>query len=332
MASHIGRRKFLAALGGAAMAWPLVAQAQQAAMPVIGLLGTDSPESFVGRLTAIRQGLKEVGYFEGQNVAIEYRWAEGHYDRIPGLVADLLRRRVAVIAADGTPAARAAQAATNVIPIVFFGGDDPIRAGLVSSLNRPTTNVTGVTLLNVTLGPKRLELLHEMLPDAAIITLFINRGSPVAESTVTDVQSAAGALGLRLDVHVVDVATEHDIDVAFENLAKTRKGPVLIGADAFLVNRSQQLGRLALRHAIPAILSYREFVAAGGLMSYAASRAEVHRQGGVYLGRILKGTEVGDLPVQQPTRFELIINGKTAKALGLTVPATLLSRADEVIE
>jgi putative ABC transport system substrate-binding protein len=325
------RREFITLLG-AATAWPLAAGAQQPPMPLIGLLSTDSVESYAGRLTAIRRGLEEIGYTESQNVTIEYRWAAGDYDRIPGLVADLLRHRVAVIAADGTTAARAAQAATKVIPIVFLGGDDPIRAGLVSNLNRPNANVTGVTLLNVTLGPKRLELLHEMLPDAAIITLFINRNSPVADSTVADVQSAARTLGLQLDVHVADVAAEHDIDVAFENLAKTRKGPLLIGADAFLVSRSEQLGALALRHAIPAILSYREFVAAGGLMSYAANRAEVYRQGGTYLGRILKGAKAGDLPVLQPTRFELIINGKTAKALGLTVPAALLTRADEVIE
>jgi putative ABC transport system substrate-binding protein len=325
------RRKFITLIGGAA-AWPLAAGAQQPEMPLIGLLSADSAESYAGRLTAIHQGLKEVGYIEGQNVTIEYRWAEGHYDRIPGLVADLLRRPVAVIAADGTTAARAAQVATKVIPIVFLGGDDPIRAGLVSNLNRPAANVTGVTLFNVALGPKRLELLHEMLPDAAIITLLINRNSPVAESTVADIQSAAHTLGLQLDVHFVDVAAEHDIDVAFESLVKTRKGPLLIGADAFLVNRSKQLGALALHHAIPAILSYREFVEAGGLMSYAANRADVYRQGGTYLGRILKGAKVGDLPVLQPTRFELIINGKTAKALGLTVPAALLSRADEVIE
>ncbi|MEH2560199.1 putative ABC transport system substrate-binding protein [Bradyrhizobium algeriense] len=327
----IRRRQFITLLGGAA-AWPLAAGAQQSAMPLIGLLSSDSAESYAGRLTAIRRGLEEIGYTEGQNVTIEYRWAEGQYDRIPGLVVDLLRHRLAVIAADGTTAARAAQAATTVIPIVFLGGDDPIRAGLVSNLNRPAANVTGVTLLNVTLGPKRLELLHEMLPDAAIITLFINRNSPVAELTVVDMQYAARTLGLQLDIHAADIAAEHDIDVAFENLAKTRKGPLLIGADAFLVSRSEQLGALAFRHAIPAILSYREFVAAGGLMSYAASRAEVYRQGGTYLGRILKGAQVSDLPVLQPTRFELIINGKTAKALGLTVPAALLSRADEVIE
>jgi putative ABC transport system substrate-binding protein len=325
------RRGFITLLGGAA-AWPLAVSAQQAATPLIGLLSADTAESYTDRLTAIRRGLKEVGYIEGQNVVIEYRWAEGHYDRIPGLVADLLRDPVAVIAADGTTAARTAQAATKSVPIVFLGGDDPIRAGLVSSLNRPAANVTGVTLSNVTLGPKRLELLHEMLPDAAIITLFINRNSPVAELTVADMQSAARTLGLKLDVHFVDVAAAHDIDVAFENLAKTRKGPLLIGADAFLVDRSEQLGTLTLRHAIPAILSYREFVAAGGLMSYAASRADVYRQGGIYLGRILKGAKVGDLPVLQPTRFELIINGKTAKALGLTVPAAILSRADEVID
>jgi putative ABC transport system substrate-binding protein len=325
------RRGFITLLGGAA-AWPLAVSAQQAATPLIGLLSADTAESYTDRLTAIRRGLKEVGYIEGQNVVIEYRWAEGHYDRIPGLVADLLRDPVAVIAADGTTAARTAQAATKSVPIVFLGGDDPIRAGLVSSLNRPAANVTGVTLSNVTLGPKRLELLHEMLPDAAIITLFINRNSPVAELTVADMQSAARTLGLQLDVHFVDVAAAHDIDVAFENLAKTRKGPLLIGADAFLVDRSEQLGTLTLRHAIPAILSYREFVAAGGLMSYAASRTDVYRQGGIYLGRILKGAKVGDLPVLQPTRFELIINGKTAKALGLTVPAAILSRADEVID
>jgi putative ABC transport system substrate-binding protein len=325
------RRDFITLLGGMT-AWPVAARAQQPAPPVIGLLGPDSPEAYAGRVVAIRQGLRDVGYSEGQNVAIEYRWAEGHYDRIPRLVADLLRHRVTVIAADGTSAARAAQAATKIIPIVFLGGDDPIRAGLVSSLNRPTANITGVTLFNVALGPKRLELLHEMLPNAVIITVFINRNSPVVESTIADVQSAARTLGLQLDVHVIDVASAHDIDVAFEGLAKTRKGPLLIGADAFVVNRSEQLGALTLRHSIPAILSYREFAAAGGLMSYAANRPDVYRQGGIYLGRILKGAKVADLPIQQPTRFELIINQKTAKALGLTVPATLLSRADEVIE
>jgi putative tryptophan/tyrosine transport system substrate-binding protein len=326
----MNRRDFITLLGGAAAACPLGAGAQQ--MPVIGFLGPTSPEAFADRLTAIRQGLKEAGYFEGQNVAIQHRWAEGHYDRFPELIADLLHHGVTVIAADGTAAARAAQAATKTIPIVFLGGDDPIRAGLVSSLNRPAANVTGVTLFNVTLGPKRLELLHEMLPDAATITVFVNRHSPAAVSTIADAQPAARALGLQVDVHAVDVANERDIDVAFENLAKTRRGPVLIGADAFLVNRSQQLGALALRHAIPAILSYREFASAGGLMSYAASRAEAYRQGGAYIGRILNGAKVADLPVQQPTRFELIINLKTAKALGLTVPATLLTRADEVIE
>jgi putative tryptophan/tyrosine transport system substrate-binding protein len=328
----VRRREFITLLGGAAATWPLAAGAQQPAMPVIGFLGPTSPEAFADRLTAIRQGLKEAGYFEGQNAAIQYRWAEGHYDRFQDLIADLLHRGVTVIAADGTAAARAAQAATKTIPIVFLGGDDPIRAGLVSSLNRPAANVTGVTLFNVTLGPKRLELLHETLPDAAIITVFVNRNSPAAVSTIADAQSAARALGLQVDVHAVDVANERDINVAFENLAKTRRGPVLIGADAFLVNRSQQLGALALRHAIPAILSYREFASAGGLMSYAASRAEAYRQGGAYIGRILNGAKVADLPVQQPTRFELIINLKTAKALGLTVPATLLTRADEVIE
>jgi putative ABC transport system substrate-binding protein len=324
------RRAFIMLFGGAA-AWPIAARAQQS-VPVIGLLGPDTPEAYAGRLVAIHQGLKEAGYSEGQSVAIQYRWAEGHYDRIPGLVADLVRHRVAVIAADGTSAARAAQAATKIIPVVFLGGDDPIRAGLVLSLNRPTANVTGVTLFNVALGPKRLELLHEMFPNDDIITVFINRNSPIVESTIVDVQSAARTLGLQVDVRVVDVASAHDLDVAFESLAKTRKGPVLIGADAFLVNRSEQLGALTLHHAIPAIFSYREFVEAGGLMGYAANRPDVYRQGGIYLGRLLNGAKVADLPIQQPTRFELIINLTTAKALGLAVPATLLSRADEVIE
>ena len=328
----VRRRELIALLGGAAAAWPFAASAQQSTPPVIGLLGPDSSEAYAGRIAAIRQGLKHAGYLEGQNVAIEYRWAEGHYDRIPGLVADLLRHSVAVIAADGTSAARAAQAATKIVPIVFLGGDDPIRAGLVSSLNRPTANITGVTLFNVALGPKRLELLHEMLPNAVIVTVFINRNSPVAESAIADVQSAARTLGLQLDVRVVDVVSAQAIDVAFESLAKTRKGPLWIGADAFLVNRSEQLGALTLGHSIPAIMSYREFAAAGGLMSYAANRPDVYRQGGIYLGRILKGAKIADLPIQQPIRFELSINLKTAKALGLTVPATLLSRADEVIE
>jgi putative ABC transport system substrate-binding protein len=330
MPVNIGRRELIAALGGAAT-WPLAARAQQA-MPVIGLLGTSTAEAYADRLTAFREGLKQIGYFEGQNVAIEYRWAEGHYDRIPELVADLLQHRVIVIAADGTPAAHAAQAATKTVPLVFLGGDDPIRAGLVSSINRPTENVTGVTLLNVNLGPKRLELLHEMLPNAPIIAVLVNQNSPAAQPTIDEAQSAARMMGLELDLHAVDIATEQDIDAAFENIAKMRKGPLLIGADAFLVDRSKQIGALTLRHAIPAILSYREFATAGGLMSYAAHRAEAYRQGGAYVGRILNGTKVADLPVQQPTRFELIINLGTAKVLGITVPPMLLSRADEVIE
>jgi ABC-type uncharacterized transport system substrate-binding protein len=323
------RRRFMALLGAAAT-WPLTARAQQSGMPVIGVLNSGSRETSVSNLTAFRKGLNEAGFVEGQNVAIEYRWAQGQYDQLSEMATDLVQRRVAVIAASGTAPTRAAQGATNTIPIVFMGGGDPIGAGLVASLNRPAENVTGVTLFNAVLGPKRLELLYELLPRTTRVAMLVNRGNPITEASIADVRSAARALGVQ--VQVVDASSDRDIDAAFAMLAKSRVGPVLIGADAFFVSRSERPGARALRHAVPAIFSYREFAASGGLISYSASRADAYRQAGLYVGRILKGESPADLPVLQPTKFELIVNLKTAMSLGLEVPPTLLARADEVIE
>jgi putative tryptophan/tyrosine transport system substrate-binding protein len=328
----VRRREFITLLGGTVAVWPLAARAQQAAMPVVGFLNSGSPEGeYVRALAAFRQGLNENGYFDGRNVMIEYRWAEGRYDRLPALATDLVDRQVTVIAATSTPAVVAAKAATAVIPIVFTTSTDPVQLGLVASLSRPGGNVTGAAELNVEIGPKRLELLHELLPTATTIVLLVNPTSPAAETQSRDQQSAARALGLKL--HVLHASSERDFDTVFANLVQLRAGGLVIGsADGFFSSRSEKLGALTLRHSVPAIYQNRTFITAGGLISYGSSIRESYRLAGVYTGRILKGEDAADLPVQQVTKVELLINLKTAKTLGLTVPLSLLGRADEVIE
>jgi putative tryptophan/tyrosine transport system substrate-binding protein len=301
-------------------------------MPVIGYLGSESPDVFAGRLRAFRQGLSETGYVEGNNVAIEYRWAENQYDRFPALMADLVRREVTVIVAvTGTPPALAAKAATATIPIVFVTAGDPVALGLVASLNRPGGNLTGVATLTVELGPKQLEVLRELVPTATIIALLVNPTNPTnAETLSRDLQAAARTLGLQL--HVLHASTERDFDAVFASLPRLRARALVIGSDPFFNSRSQQLAALALRHAMPTMYPFREYAMAGGLISYGNSFADAHRQVGAYTGRILKGTKPADLPVQQATKVELIINLTTARALGINVPLPLLGRADEVIE
>ena len=318
-------------LGGAAVAWPLAARAQQKAIPVIGYLGSESPGPFAPFVDAFRHGLSETGYIEGQNLAIEYRWAEGRYDRLPAFAADLVDRKVEVIVAGGgVPSALAAKSATLTIPIVFHSGDDPVAAGVVASFARPGGNLTGVSMLNVELTAKRLELLAELVPQARVIALLANLNSPGTERIIRDVQEAARAK--RVQLHILTASTESEIDGAFASLVQLHAGALLVGADGFLSGRREQLVALASRHAVPAIYQYREFADSGGLITYGINITSVYRQDGIYAGRILKGAKPADLPVQQPTKFELVINLKTAKALGLTVPQALLARADEVIE
>jgi putative tryptophan/tyrosine transport system substrate-binding protein len=329
MASHIGRRKFLAALGGAAVAWPLAARAQQPAMPVIGFLNGGSPDA--NRVAAFRQGLNEIGYIEGRNLAIEYHWAEGQYDRLPALAADLVRRPVNVIAATSTPAAITAKATTTTIPIVFVTSSDPVQLGLAASLNRPGANLTGATTLAIEITPKRLEILHELLPTAKLFALLVNPTNPYADILSRNVQAAARTLGLQL--HILHASTEHDFDTVFATLVQLRAGGLVIGGiEIFFESRRGQLAALALRHSIPTIYQSREFVVAGGLMGYGGNTMDSYRLAGLYTGRILKGEKPADLPVQQVTKVDLIINLKTAKVLGLDIPPTLLARADEVIE
>ena len=328
----IKRRDFITLLGGAAAAWPLAARAQQAAMPAIGFLGVESPDLWANYVRAFQQGLHETGYVEGHNVAIEYRWAEGRNDRLPALAAELVHRQVSVIVTAGsTPATLAAREATTIIPILFYIGANPVEVGLVTSLSRPGGNLTGVVTLNVEGVAKRLELLHELVPTATIIAALVNPTAPVLAETMTrDLQAAARTLALEL--HVLHASSEREIDTAFTTLVQLRAGALVIGTDALFNSRSEQLAGLALRHAVPAIYQFREFVSAGGLMSYSTTVVDTYRLLGVYTGRILKGEKPADLPVQAPVKYELVINMKTAKALVLEVPPMLLARADEVIE
>jgi putative tryptophan/tyrosine transport system substrate-binding protein len=330
MAIHIERRQFIFALGGAAVGWPLAARAQQR-IPVVGFLNSGSPDTFTHLATAFREGLKKTGYVEGQNVAIEYRWAESHYERLPALAAELVSRQVAVIAATGGEAsAVAAKVATARIPIVFTAGGDPVRQGLVASLNQPGGNLTGIFFLSAAIESKRLGLLRELVSNAATIGVLVNPNSPGAELELRDIPEAARAIGQQ--IVILKASEEREIDVAFATLAEQRARAILVASDPFFTNRRDHVIALAARYSVPAIYYLREFVVAGGLMSYGANLADAFRQVGIYTGRILKGEKPADLPIIQPTKFDLVINLKSAKALGLDIPDKLLALADEVIE
>jgi putative tryptophan/tyrosine transport system substrate-binding protein len=326
------RREFIALLGGAAAGWPMAARAQQPAMPAIGFLDTRSQDTIGVRLNVLRQGLKEAGYVDGENVTIVYRWAEGRYDRLPELTADLVRRRVAVIAAlGGVPSVMAAKAATTTIPIVFSVGDDPVKLGLVASLARPGGNLTGVNFFNSELAAKRLELLRELVPAATRVAVLVNpTNAETTESTLRDVAAAARTMGLQ--IKAVNASTSPEIDAAFAALVRERPDALFVAGDSFFNIRRVQLANLTVRHALPAAFSQREIVEAGGLISYGSDILEIYRQIGVYTGSILKGAKPADLPVVQSSKFVMVINHQTARLLGLTVPPSLLARADEVIE
>jgi putative tryptophan/tyrosine transport system substrate-binding protein len=325
------RRDFISVLGGAVAAWPLAARAQQPAMPVIGFLSTRTPNESAHLVAAFRRGLAENGYLEGQNVALEYRWALGQYDRLPALATELVRRPVAVVASvGGDPAAQAAKAATATIPIVFEVGTDPIKLGLVTSYNRPGGNATGINMLTSALEAKRLGLLRELVPQAAALGVLLNPNWPAAASQLSDVEEAARAIGVQ--THVLRASTDGEIDKAFASIAQHRIPALAVASDPFFTSRRDKLAALAARHAVPAMYPFRDYAVAGGLMSYGIDLPEVYRQVGLYAGRVLKGAKPADLPVMQPTKFELVINLKTAKALGLDVPLHLQQLADEVIE
>jgi putative ABC transport system substrate-binding protein len=322
------RREFITLLGGAA-AWPFAARAQRTTRPIVGFLNSASADKYAHLAAAFRQGLNDLGFVDGQNITIEYRWAAGQYDRLSGMAADLVRREPAVIAAN-TPAIIAAKKATSTIPIVFFTAADPVEAGFVASLDRPGGNLTGISGLQSELGPKRLELLHELFPNATTIGLLVDPNNVDVEKLTRDVET--GARNLRLELHVLRASSERDFNGVFAKLADTPSRPLVIAPDAFFVSQIDTIARLALQYAVPTIFQLREFAAAGGLMSYGSDPKDSFRQVGIYAGRILRGEKPAELPVQQPTKFELVINLKTANALGITVPERLLALADEVIE
>jgi putative ABC transport system substrate-binding protein len=325
------RRDFISLVGGSAVAWPLVARAQQPTMPVIGFMSARSPAEAASDLAAFRQGLGQAGYFEGKNVAIEYRWAEGHYDRLPGMAAELVARQVAVIAATGgEPSGLAAKAATATIPIVCSLGGDPVEAGLVDSLNRPGGNITGVTLMAQEMGPKRLEFAHQLVPNGNAFAALVNPKFPLGLAEARDMEVAARSLGLQFAV--LDASTQSEIDAAFAGFVRHKVDALLINTDPFLLGQREQIVQLAARTNVPAMYFLRDFVDAGGLMSYGPKVANNLRQVGIYVGRILKGEKVSELPFVLPTRFDLVINLRTARALGLEIPTILLIRADDVIE